>query len=77
VDAEDFAVVRIEAAPAKNPSFWTKETRIEQAYAKIGEFWLPISNRSSTTVRLGGHADFTIDYRDYQITAATPSPTAE
>ena len=72
VDAEDFAVVRIEAAPAKNPSFWTKETRIEQAYAKVGDFWLPISNRSSTAIRLGGHADFTIDYQDYQITAATP-----
>jgi len=38
VDAEDFAVVRSEAAPAKNPSFWSKETRIEQAYAKIGDF---------------------------------------
>jgi hypothetical protein len=72
VDAEDFAVVRIEAAPAKNPSFWTKETRIEQAYAKVGDFWLPISNRSSSAIRLGGHADFTIDYQDYQITAATP-----
>ncbi|MBZ5548661.1 MAG: hypothetical protein LAO22_12020, partial [Acidobacteriia bacterium] len=70
VDAEDFAVVRIEAEPAKNPSFWTKETRIEQTYAKVGEFWLPISNRSSSAIRLGGHADFTIDYQDYQITAA-------
>ena len=75
VDAEEFAVVRIEAAPAKNPSFWTKETRIEQAYAKVGDFWLPISNRSSSAVRLGGHADFTIDYQDYQITAATPRDT--
>ena len=72
VDAEDFAVVRIEAAPAKNPSFWTKETRIEQTYAKIGDFWLPISNRSSSAIRLGGHADFTIVYQDYQITTATP-----
>jgi hypothetical protein len=71
VDAQDFAVVRIEAAPAKNPSFWTKETRIEQAYAKVGDFWLPLSNRSSSTIRLGGHADFTIDYQDYRITAAT------
>jgi hypothetical protein len=75
VDAEDFAVVRIEAAPAKNPSFWTKETRIEQAYAKVGDFWLPISNRSSSAIRLGGHADFTIDYQDYQITAAAPLDT--
>ena len=80
VDAEEFAVVRIEAEPAKNPSFWTKETRIEQAYAKVGDFWLPISNRSSSTIRLGGHADFTIDYQDYRITAAaqlnTPSNVA-
>jgi hypothetical protein len=72
VDAEDFAVVRIEAAPAKNPSFWTKETKIEQSYAKVGDFWLPASNRSSSTIRLGGRAEFTIDYQDYQIMAATP-----
>ena len=71
VDSEDFAVVRIEATPAKNPSFWTKETRIEQVYGKVGNFWLPVSNRSSSEVRLGGHASFTIDYHDYQITAAT------
>jgi hypothetical protein len=71
VDAEDFAVVRIEAAPAKNPSFWTKETRIEQVYSKVGDFWLPLSNRSSSNIRLGGQANFTIEYKDYQITAAT------
>jgi hypothetical protein len=72
VDATDFAVIRIEGEPAKNPSFWTKETKIEQVYEKVGDFWLPQSNRSATTVRLGGHASFTIDYRDYQITAVTP-----
>jgi hypothetical protein len=72
VDAEDFAVVRIEAAPAKNPSYWTKETKIEQVYAKVGEFWLPLSNRSTSVVRLGGHAYFTIQYQEYQITAVTP-----
>lgn len=76
VDAEDFAVVRIEAAPAKNPSFWTKETKIEQVYAKISNFWLPISNRSTSAIRLGGHADFTIDYQDYQITAGAPLGTS-
>lgn len=68
VDAKDFVVVRIEATPAKNPSFWTKESRIEQAYAKVGDFWLPVLNRSSSTIRLGGHADLTIIYQDYQIT---------
>ena len=59
VDAEDFAVVRIEASPAKNPSFWTKETKIEQVYAKVGDFWLPPSNRSTSAIRLGGQANFT------------------
>jgi hypothetical protein len=73
VDAADFAVTRIEGEPAKNPSFWTKETQIEQVYMKVGDFWLPRSNRSTTTIRLGGHALFTIDYGDYQITAASPS----
>ena len=72
VDAGDFAVVRIEAAPAKNPSFWTKDTKIEQVYGKVGNFWLPVFNRSSSEVRLGGHASFTIEYQDYQITDATP-----
>ena len=76
VDAADFAVVRIDASPAKNPSFWTKETKIEQSYAKVGNFWLPVSNRSTSAIRLGGHAYFTIDYRDYQITAEGPLSTS-
>jgi outer membrane lipoprotein-sorting protein len=67
VDAEDFAVVRIEARPAKNPSFWISRTSIEHHYQKLGEFWLPASNRSTTKVRLGGVAVLTISYRDYRI----------
>jgi len=62
----------MEVSPAKSPSFWTKETKIEQVYAKVGDFWLPAINRSGSEIRLGGHANFTIDYRDYKITAAAP-----
>jgi hypothetical protein len=72
VDAGDFAIVRMEGAPAKNPSFWIKETKIEQRYTKIGDFWLPLSNRSNSTIRLGGSANLSIDYRDYKITSAAP-----
>jgi len=64
-------VARIEGAPAKNPSFWTKETKIVQVYTKVGDFWLPASNRSTSVIRLGGQANFTIDYQDYQVTAST------
>jgi len=72
VDAKDFAVTRIAAEPARNPSFWIKQTQIEQVYGKVNEFWLPAHNHSVTSVRLGGHADFTIEYKDYQMTVATP-----
>jgi outer membrane lipoprotein-sorting protein len=71
VDGEDFAVVRIEAEPAKNPSFWIKNTKIEHHYIKVNRFWLPAQNHSLTTVRLGGRADLTIDYQDYQVTPAS------
>lgn len=71
VDGEDFAVARIEAEPAKNPSFWIKNTKIEHRYVKIGSFWLPAENHSLTSVRLGGRADLTIQYMDYQVTPAS------
>ncbi len=73
IDAQDFAVARIEGEPAKNPSFWTKDTKIEQVYSKVGNFWLPVSNRSTSTIRLGGRANLTIDYKDYQTTAVSPA----
>jgi hypothetical protein len=67
VDAADFAVVRISAEPAKNPSFWIRKTRIEQVYSKIAAFWLPASNHSQSAVRLGGRAEFSIQYQDYRM----------
>lgn len=72
VDAEDFAVVRIEAEPAKSPSFWTKSTVIEHRYVKVEGFWLPASNHSVSEIRLGGRADLEIQYGDYHLTAAHP-----
>jgi hypothetical protein len=71
VDAEDFAVVRMEVEPAKNPSFWTKNAEVEQAYVKVSGFWLPAQHHSLSTIRLLGRADLTIDYKDYQITGAS------
>jgi len=71
VDAGDFAVVRLEAEPAKNPSFWTKNSEIEQVYMKVGDFWLPAHNHSISTIRFGGRAELTIDYNNYDITSAS------
>jgi hypothetical protein len=67
VDAVDFALVKVEAEPAKNPSFWIGRTHIRESYAKRGSFWLPERNWSETKVRIGGTAVFIIDYGTYQI----------
>ena len=73
VNAKDFAVCRIESEPAKNPSFWITKTEIHHTYSKIGDFWLPASNRSISTMRWGGRATLTIQYEEYKILEAGAS----
>ena len=72
VDAEDYAVTQIEAAPAKDPSFWIKDTKVHHVYAKTAQFWLPASIRSETVMRFGGTAVLTIDYGTYSVMMAAP-----
>jgi len=67
VDASDFAVMKIEAEPAKRPSIWISKIKIHHAYTKVGDFWLPAENRSTTDVRLGGVATLTIQYTHYLV----------
>ncbi len=68
VDAHDFAVVRMQGQPAKSPSFWIKDTEINVNWEKVGEFWFIKQNHSVSHIRMGGMADLTIEYADYQIT---------
>ena len=72
VNADDYAVTRIEAAPVRSPSFWIKKTQVEHTYTKVGKFWLPAQNRSESQIRLGGRAVLTIDYSNYQVNLAPP-----
>ncbi len=67
VDAAEFAVARIEAEPAKKPSFWISNTEIHHQYGRTNGFWLPAQDRSETKVRLGGSAVLTIDYGTYHV----------
>jgi hypothetical protein len=67
VDDKDFAVCRIEAEPAKNPSFWIKKTEIHHAFMKVGDFWLPAQNTSVSHIRLDGRATLTIKYGNYEV----------
>jgi hypothetical protein len=67
VDAADFAVAKIEAEPAKNPSFWISKTAINHQYVRTDGFWLPAQNRTESKVRVGGNAVLSIDYGKYQV----------
>ena len=69
MDAADFAVVKMETEPAKNPSFWISRTLIHYTGAKTDGFWMPQKVRSETKVRFGGTAVLTIDYGSYSISA--------
>jgi hypothetical protein len=65
IDASDFAIVRIEGSPAKNPSFWIKKTKFVHTYTKVGDYWLGSSNQSETDVRMFGYSVTRIEYSDY------------
>jgi hypothetical protein len=71
VDAEDYAITRIEGSPAKNPSFWIKSVKIVHRYNKTGRFWLPVLNSSLAEARVFGPTDVMIEYSDYVVTESS------
>ena len=73
VDSEDFAVVRADGSPAKNPSFWTKHVQFVHTYQKDGPFWFPLSTESVTDARIFGTTGLTIEYFDYK-PSSSPLP---
>jgi hypothetical protein len=72
IDAKDYALVRAEGSPAKNPSFWTKSTHFVQIYCKSGPFWFPRSTQSMTEARIFGTTEVSIEYFDYTPVTHTP-----
>ena len=71
VDAEDFAIVRVEGEPAKNPSFWIKSVHFGHKYQKVGPYWLAASDKSISDVRIFGPTELRIDYFDYVVNNAS------
>ena len=67
VDAEDWAIVRMQGEPARNPSFWIRSVRIAHAYEKRGMFWLPATNTSVSDARIFGSTELRIEYFDYVV----------
>lgn len=70
IESQDFAIVKIVGQPAKNPSFWIRHVDFERHYQKIGEFWLPLKDESTTQVKIFGTNILTIEYGHYEIAQA-------
>jgi len=76
VDAEDFAIARVEGQPGKNPSIWIRSAHIEQRYGRNGLFWLPSLNHSEAQARIFGATEVVIEYSDYKTNARDPEARA-
>jgi|HubBroStandDraft_1064217.scaffolds.fasta_scaffold66954_2 hypothetical protein len=74
VDADEFAILRIEGMPAKNPSFWVKSVHFVHDYDKTGSFWFAVSDHSVTDVRIFGATEMTIEYFDYTPNGSALAP---
>ncbi len=66
IDADDFAICRVEGEPAQRPSFWVKKTHFVREYAKFGVFWFPVRHRTQVELRLLGSSTMDIDYLHYR-----------
>lgn len=73
VDAEDYALARVEGEPAKNPSIWTRKVAFVQQYKKEGSFWFPLETTSTTDARVFGKTEVRIRYFDYKPMSVKPS----
>ncbi|HZD51352.1 MAG TPA: hypothetical protein VE178_21620, partial [Silvibacterium sp.] len=76
IDAQDYAVTRIEGEPAKDPSFWVRSVHFVQTYRKSGPLWFPVTTQSVTEVRVFGATTLTINYFDYAPNQPSAAETA-
>jgi len=75
VDANDYSIVRIDAQPARNPSFWVHDVHFVHTYQKVGEFWFASSTDTTSQVRIFGDSELTIETADYKLNPPHQSNT--
>jgi len=70
IDADEYALARVEGIVAKKPSIWAGSPVVQQIYTKRGPFWLPEENRSTTDAPVFGKTDLVIESSGYEIRPA-------
>ena len=51
VDVNSFRIRRLEGMPARNPSFWLKDSHITLQFAQLEKMWIPVTFDGAVTVR--------------------------
>jgi hypothetical protein len=67
IEANEYAVARVEGVVAKKPSIWVGSPVVRQTYSKSGMFWLPEKSISTTDAPMFGKTDLAIESSDYEI----------
>ncbi len=80
VDAHTYLLHRVDGGPAKPPSWWLKEVRIQLVYGAVGGMWLQTASEATAEVRiLGQHTMVSRDVK-YEVSelvaAAATAPTS-
>jgi Outer membrane lipoprotein-sorting protein len=69
IDADDYALAKLEGEPVQSPSFWVVRAPFVRTYQRIDGFWLPLQDETHTQIRFIGEYVLRIVYGDYRITA--------
>lgn len=75
VDANEYALARVEGVPAKRPSFWVRDTNFTQIYDKQGGFWFAKRTQSVNHVLFFGRTEVMIFYLNYEPIQLRPVTT--
>ena len=67
VNANDYAIVRIEGQPAKSPSFWVSSVHFVHTYQKVNQFWFASSTRTTSHIFIFGDSELTIENSEYAL----------
>jgi hypothetical protein len=67
IDANEYALARLEGVVAKKPSIWAGSPVLRQTYMKSGPFWLPEKNLAFTNAPVFGNTDLAIESSGYEI----------
>lgn len=80
IDAETYRLRQTRAKPAKSPSWWLKDIRVEFSYGEVDGMWLQIASEFSARVRIFGRHTMTSQDVSYEASIPaeeeTPAMTA-